>query len=257
MKAFTRAVSPRLAECELTHLERVAIDPSKAIAQHSAYERALTDAGFELIRLPELADQPDGVFVEDTVILLGDDAIITRPGAASRQPEVESTAAGLDNHFDIHRLERGTVDGGDILRIAKTLYVGLSRRTDRAGAEALAEAAAPLGYIVVPVELDACLHLKSAATAIGEDSRGAPRLLVNPEWVDPARFAGVEPLSVDPGEPFAANCVRLSDRLIVAAVFPRTAARLRDAGFSIVQVDVTELAKAEAGLTCMSLIDDR
>lgn len=257
MKAFTRAVSPRLADCELTHLDRQPISPQVAAAQHSAYEQAIGEAGYELVRLPALDAHADGVFVEDTALLLGGHAIITRPGAASRRPEVESTAAALDNHFQVHRLERGTVDGGDILRIGKTLYVGLSRRTDRAGAEALAQAAAPLGYSVVAVELDACLHLKSAATAIGEDSRGAPRLLVNSDWVDPARFAAVEPLSVDPGEPLAANCVRLSDRLIVAAVFPRTTQRLRDAGFNIAQVDVSELAKAEAGLTCMSLIDDR
>jgi dimethylargininase len=122
---------------------------------------------------------------------------------------------------------------------------------------ALSDAVAPLGYEVTSVELNACLHLKSAASYLGEDGDGWPRLLVNPDWVDTALFDGVEPLPVAPDEPFAANVVRLYDRLIVAAAYPRTADRLRNAGFSAVAVDVSELAKAEAGLTCMSLIDDR
>ncbi len=256
-RAFIRAVSPMLAECELTHLERTPIDPDKAALQHASYEQALADSGLEVIRLPELALAADGVFVEDTAILLDDHALITRPGAASRRAETESTASGLAPYFEVHRLDCGTVDGGDVLRIGRTLYVGLSRRTDREGAEALAELVAPLGYGVVPVELDACLHLKTAATCVGHGSNGCPRLLVNSAWVDPALFAGAEPLAVAPDEPFAANLVRLSDRLIVAAAFPRTADHLREVGFHTVAVDVSELAKAEAGLPCMSLIDER
>ncbi len=132
-RAFTRAVSPRLAECQLTHLERVAIDASKAADQHAAYERALAEAGFDIVRLPELADDPDAVFVEDTALLLGEHAVITRPGAASRIGEVDSTADGLRDHFTLHRLEEGFLDGGDVLRIGRTLYVGRSTRTDIEG----------------------------------------------------------------------------------------------------------------------------
>src|SRR3954447_4155491 len=123
MKAFTRAVSPRLPECALTHLDRTPIDVCRAIAQHAAYEQALADAGVEVIRLPELADDPDAVFVEDTALLLDGDAIITRPGIASRADETESTAAGLTDHFEVHRITSGHVDGGDVLRISRTLYV--------------------------------------------------------------------------------------------------------------------------------------
>jgi dimethylargininase len=256
-RAYTRAVSSRLAECELTHFDREPISAEIAAQQHDAYEAAIAAAGYELVRLPDLDAQADGVFVEDTAIVLGDHAVITRPGARSRRPETASTASVLARDFEVHQLDRGTVDGGDVLAIGRTLYVGLSRRTDRDGLTALAEAVGPLGYDVVAVELDACLHLKTAASYVGEDCAGRPRLLVNAEWVDPALFEGVEPLPVAPDEQFAANVVPLRDRLIVAAAYRHTAELLRDAGFKAVAVDVGELAKAEAGVTCMSLIDER
>ncbi|MGH6728644.1 MAG: hypothetical protein ACREBK_00685, partial [Sphingomicrobium sp.] len=130
-RAFTRAVSPRLAECELTHLERVPIDSAAAAAQHAAYEQALRGAGCDIHRLPELPGHADSVFVEDTALLLGEHAILTRPGAQSRRGEIEATARGLAPHFTLHRIEAGFVDGGDVLRIGRRLYVGLSTRTDQ------------------------------------------------------------------------------------------------------------------------------
>jgi len=250
VKAFTRAVSPRLAECQLTHLERTPIDAAKAARQHAAYEQALIDAGFEIVRLPELADDPDAVFVEDTAVLLDGHAVITRPGAPSRAGETESTAAGLADDFALHRIERGFVDGGDVLRIGKRLFVGRSTRTDAAGIGALADLVAPLGYDVIEAALRDCLHLKTGATFAGNDV-----LLYNPRAVDPAQFVGVEPLAVD--EPAAANCVRAGERLILPAGNPKTADRVSGRGFSVVEVDVSELQKAEAGVTCMSLIDER
>lgn len=256
MRAFTRRVSPRLAECQLTHLKRVPIDSAKAARQHAAYERALAEAGMEVVRLPDLPDDPDAVFVEDTALLLGDHAIVTRPGAPSRIGEVESTAAGLADHYTLHRIERGFVDGGDVLRIARTLYVGKSTRTDAAGMAALAELVAPLGFSVVPAALRDCLHLKSAATFAGPDGSGTPVLLHASGSVDPAQFAGVEAVTVDEREPAAANCVRAGDRLILPAGNPRSAALLRDRGFTVTEVDVSELQKAESGVTCMSLVDD-
>jgi dimethylargininase len=255
MRAFTRAVSPRLAECQLTHLERVPIDASKAAEQHAGYERALAGAGFEIVRLPELPGDPDAVFVEDTALLLDGHAIVTRPGAASRIGETSSTAAGLAGEYELHRVESGFVDGGDVLRIGSTLYVGLSTRTDAAGIAALRRIAAPLGYEVVRAELMDCLHLKTGATLAGPDSTGTPVLLFDERCIDPEQFAGVEPLAVL--EPGAANCVRAANRLILPAGNPRTADLLRERGFQVVEVDVSELQKAEAGVTCMSLIDER
>ena len=253
-KAFTRAVSPKLSECELTHQDRVAIDWAKADAQHSAYERALKQAGYEVIRLPDLPDHPDGVFVEDTALLLDRNAVILRPGAASRAAETQSTAARLEEHFRLHRVATGHVDGGDVLRIGNSLYVGLSSRTDGLGIDALREIAGEIGFDVVQAELKDCLHLKTGATFAGLDRDGAPVLIYNPRSVDPSQFAGVEPMPVDSREPAAANCLRAGDLLILPAGNPRTAERLRERGFEVVEVDVSELQKAEAGVTCMSLI---
>jgi dimethylargininase len=256
-RAFTRAVSPRLAECQLTHLERVPIDAAKAASQHAAYERALVGAGFEIVRLPELPDDPDAVFVEDTALILNGHAVITRPGAPSRAGETRSTAEGLRSHFDVRHIDRGHVDGGDVLRIGSTLYVGLSTRTNAEGLRALAAIVGPLGFEVVEAELRDCLHLKTGATFAGPDGSGTPVLLYHERSVAAAQFADVEPLAVDPAEPAAANCVRAADRLIVPSGNPNTAERLRSRGFHVVEVDVSELQKAESGVTCMSLIDER
>ena len=255
-KAFTRAVSPKLADCELTHLQRAPLDAAKAVQQHAAYEDALRSAGFEVIRLPDLPDYPDGVFVEDTALLLDGHAIITRPGAASRLSETGSTAEGLAGQFEIHRVMEGFVDGGDVLRIGSTLYVGLSTRTNDAGIDALRSISRTIGFDVVKAELRDCLHLKTGATLAGPDQSGTPVLLFNPRSVDPAQFAGVDPLPADEAEPNAANCLRAGEHLILPAGNPRTADRLRARDFEVVEVDVSELQKAEAGVTCMSLIAD-
>lgn len=254
LRAFTRAVSPRLAECELTHLKRAPFDVAKAVQQHSSYENALREAGFEVIRLPDLPDHPDGVFVEDTALLLDGHAIITRPGAASRASETASTADGLAGQFDIHRVTEGYVDGGDVLLIGKTLYAGLSTRTDAAGVASVQSICRGIGFDVVQASLRDCLHLKTGATLAGPDQAGTPVLLYSPRSVDPDQFADVEPLAVDEAEPDAANCLRVGDRLILPAGNPRTAARLRQRGLNVVEVDVSELQKAEAGVTCMSIV---
>ena len=252
--AFTRAVSPRLADCALTHLERQPIDAARAAEQHRAYEAALAAAGLEMIRLPSLPDFPDGVFVEDTALILGRHAVITRPGAPSRAGEAESTAAGLAGRFEVRRLDAGHVDGGDVLRIGRTLYVGLSARTDRTGFESLARAAGPLGFEVVAVPVRACLHLKSAVTFAGTDRAGTPILIHDPAAIASDPFVDVEAVAVPLEEAAAANMLRAGSALIVAAGNPRTADLLDARGFEVVALDVSELQKAEAGLTCMSLV---
>lgn len=244
--AFTRAVSPRLAECETTQPGRV--DVAKAVAQHAAYEQALADAGFEVRRLPALDDFPDGMFVEDTALLLGAHAVILRPGAASRAGETGSTARGLAGHFTLHRLGAGHVDGGDVLRIGQILYVGISTRTDLAGIAALDALVAPLGYRVVPVPVAGGLHLKSAATCVNG------LLVHNPAWTVAAHFAGVEALAVAPGEAFGGNVLLAGETLLTAADSPRTAEALAARGFRVVALDISEMRKADAALTCMSLI---
>lgn len=255
-KAYTRAVSPRLAGCALTHMPLASIDAARAASQHAAYEQALADAGLQIERLPDLDDAPDGVFVEDTAILLGGHAIITRPGASSRGGEVESTARILAENFTVHRLAAGTLDGGDVLRIGRNIYVGLSTRTDKIAISDLQQLAEPLGYSVIPVEVRGCLHLKTAATCAGRDGSGGLTLLVNPAWIDPDAFEGVEPLPVPSSEPFAANSLRVGETLFIAAGSPATRDTLAARGFNPVELDISELQKAEAGLTCMGILQE-
>lgn len=248
--AYTRAVSPRLADCELTHLDRDPLDVAGAEAEHARYEDVLAALGAEVRRLPPTPHLPDGVFVEDAAVVLDDVALITRPGAASRRPETESVAAVLSRHRAlVHITGPGTLDGGDVLVCGRTLYIGLSTRTSR---DAIAQAAAllePFGCTVVAVEFAGCLHLKSAVTRIADDL-----LLLNPQWVRADAFAGFAPLAVDPAEPHAANALALGGAIVHPLQHVRTRARLEAAGFAVRTVPQIELAKAEAGVTCCSLL---
>lgn len=248
--ALVRDLSPRIAECALTHLARTPIDVERARSQHERYCAVLADLGARVEYLPPLADLADGVFVEDTAVVVDELAVATRPGAASRRAEVESTAAALAAYRPVRQLPEGAwLDGGDVLQAGRTIYVGRSSRTTEAGIGALAALLEPHGYEVEAVELDGCLHLKTACTFV------PPRFLaVNPAWVDPARFRGLTPVVVDPEEPFGANTLTLGGVTLVGAAFPRTEARLRALGLVTRQVDLSELAKAEGALTCSSVI---
>jgi dimethylargininase len=211
---------------------------------------ALIEAGCLIEQLPSEPELPDAVFVEDTAVVLDLLAVITRPGAPSRRPEVESVAPALARHVEVRRMTGpGTLDGGDVLRLGRSLIVGMTARTSEEGAGELAALTRSAGYEVRRVPVNGCLHLKSAVTEVADGL-----LLVNPAWVDPAGFSGYRALSVDPSEPFAANALRIGDRLIYPAEFPRTAARLRAEGISLRTVEAGELAKAEGGVTCCSLL---
>lgn len=248
--AVTRPVPESLARCELTHLSRVPIDVGVASAQHRQYEEALRKLGCSLRHVPPAHDLPDSVFVEDVAIVLDEVAIITRPGAESRRPEREAVAAVLSEYRPLQSIAApGTLDGGDVLRLGRTLYVGLSTRTNEDGARQLARHIEPFGYGVELIQMAGCLHLKSAATAIDAD-----HVLCNPDWIDPRAFHRVEIIEIDRSEPHAANVLRLGHTILCAASHERTAAGLRGRGYRVCTVDVSELAKAEAGVTCCSLI---
>ena len=248
--ALVRPVSPRLADCELMEIERRPIDAGRAVQQHQKYVVTLAELGARIEHLPALPEHPDGVFVEDTAVILPELAIITRPGAASRQGEVESTAHALSPHRPLRRIVApATLDGGDVLRIGRALYVGSSARTNRDGIVQLEAAAGPCGYRVRAIALQGCLHLKSAVTFIPPD-----HVLLNPDWVDPGLFAGLQAIAVDPQEPNAANTLTLADSTLVSSQHPRTAERLAGAGIRLRFLEVGELHKAEAGLSCMSLL---
>ena len=255
MQAFTRAVSPRLDACTLTHLERAPIDVARATEQHAAYEEALLLCGCAVRRLPALPEAPDGVFVEDTALLLDGTAVITRPGAPSRVGETESVAATLADRYEVQRLAAGRLDGGDVLRVGRTLFVGLSQRTDEAGFSALRDIVDPLGFTPVRVPVGGALHLKSAVTFAGNINR-RPVLLLNPDWIDGAVFGDAILCPVHPDEPWAANVLAIGGTVLMGEASPRTQERLAALGLSVETLATDELRKAEAGLTCMSLIGD-
>jgi len=249
--AYTRSVSPGLADCELTHLARTPIDVVRAAAEHAAYEAQLAQLGLEVRRLPPEPTLPDAVFVEDTAIVLDDVAVVTRPGAPSRRGEAASVESALARHRRVVHVEApATLDGGDVLVAARRrVYVGLSSRTSRAAAVQLDALLGPLGYEVIPVDFRGCLHIKSAVTVLGDNL-----LLVNPDWVDPGAFTQYRHVAVDPAEPHAANALSLEGEVIFPQQFPHTRRRLQSEGLRVWPIDTTELAKAEAGVTCCSLI---
>lgn len=248
--ALTREVGPALDRCELTHLRRVTIDPVLAARQHEDYERALAGLGCAVRRLPTGADMPDGVFIEDTAVVLDELAVAARPGAPSRRAETDAVAEALRAYRPVARVEApGTLDGGDVLRAGRTIFVGLSSRTNREGLEQVRRLAEPLGYAVEAVEVTGCLHLKTAVTLLDDHT-----VLINPAWLPSGAFAGFTRVAVDPAEPFAANVLRIGEARLHGAEFPRTRARLAGQGFEVHAIDMSELAKAEGGVTCCSLV---
>lgn len=250
--AFVRAPSPALAACLLTFRDRTAIDVERAAEQHAAYCQALATAGLDVRAIPSLADAADAVFVEDTAILADDLAVMTNPGNPARRTELASVAAALAPQFQVVSLDRGTLDGGDVLRIGKTLLVGLSTRTDAHGASRLAELVADRGFTVRAVDVGRCLHLKTGVTRV--DAGPEPFLLLNPASIDPTPFRAFPIQFVDPSEPFGANSLSVGSKLFLSAQAPHTAEALARRGLSVDTLDISELEKAEAGLTCMSLI---
>ncbi|MFO1394287.1 MAG: arginine deiminase-related protein [Steroidobacteraceae bacterium] len=248
--AIVRPVSNAMQFCELTHLDRTPIDVARARRQHADYVSVLQRLGCTVHELPAAHDLPDSVFVEDTAVVLDEVAVITRPGAASRRTEVEAMAEALARWRRCVRIEApATLDGGDVLAVDRTLYVGRTPRSNAEGISALAAAVAPHGHRVVPVGVRGCLHLKSAVTQVAPDA-----LLVNADWVDPATWPGLRRIDVDAREPQAANALAVGGRVLTPSSFPRTHERLAAAGLEVITVDASEVQKAEGGVTCCSVI---
>jgi len=252
--AITREVSPRIADCELTYLDRQPLDLERARQQHYEYEDALSALGCMVQRLPAAPDLPDSVFVEDCALVLDELALLTRPGADTRKPEVQAVASALAPYRRLAFIVApGIVDGGDILRLERNIYVGLSTRSNQPAIDQMQEILGPYGYVVQGVALRGCLHLKTAVTQVA-----AHTLLLNPNWVDPAVFTGYDYIEVAPSEPFAANAVRLDVEpdlpIIYPAAYPLTLERLLARGIQVRLVNASELAKAEGAVTCCSLL---
>jgi dimethylargininase len=248
--AITREISPNIGNCELTHLSRQTIDVALAGTQHRQYEQCLKATGCEVHTLPAEIGLPDSVFVEDTAIVLDELAIITRPGADSRKSETASIAGALDSYRKLYFIESpATIDGGDVLRVGKTIYVGLSSRSNPASIEQLQSILEPFDYRVKGVRVRGCLHLKSAVTQVAQQT-----LLINRQLVNAGEFAEVNFLDVDESEPLAANALLINDEVIYPASFPLTRKRLEGAGIKVHPVEVSELIKAEGAVTCCSLV---
>ena len=248
--AITREVSPDLADCQLSFVDRTPIDVERARHQHAGYLQALRTLGCEVLNLPVAPGLPDAVFVEDVAVVLDEAAVMTRPGAASRRDEGAAVADVLGRYRSLRSIAApGTLDGGDVLRVGRTLYVGQAARSNAEGIAGLQAQVAEFGYRVQAVPTHDCLHLKSAVTEVADGT-----LLVNPQWVDATVFAGYRVIGIDPEEEHAANALRIGNSVIHPACFPRTQRRLVDAGIDVLVVDVSELQKAEGAVTCCSLV---
>jgi dimethylargininase len=250
--ALTREVSDTIGHCELSHVPREPIDVGLARAQHAAYEDALIELGCRVERVPAAPDCPDSVFIEDTAVVLPEIAVIVRPGAPSRRPETSAVSKALRPYRRCLTLEApGAMDGGDVLAIGSTLFIGQTNRSNAGGIDQMRMLLTPMGYTVIGVGVNGCLHLKSAVTQVAEKT-----LLIQPSWVDERTFADFEVIEVDPSEPYAANALRIGDRIVYPAAFPKTTRRIEARGIEVRTVDVSELAKAEGAVTCCSLVFD-
>ena len=250
LTAITRAVSPGLVHCELSFIDRQPIDLLRAEEQHHTYEGLLGKLGARVISLPAEPALPDSMFVEDPAIVLDELAVIVPLGTETRRGEADSLATELAK---FRRLEYvrlpGTLEGGDVLRLGRKLFVGLTRRSNPEGIRQLTAIVERHAYEVITVPVTGCLHLKSAVTYLGENT-----LLANRNWFDAAPFAPYAWVDVDPDEPHAANALALRGTVVFPASFPKTLRRIAALGFHVTSLDISELQKAESGLTCSSLL---
>ena len=246
-----RGVPPTLARCELSFREREPIDLVGAVAQHAAYAALLRSLGLEVVELPADPAFPDCCFVEDVAVVLDEVALLTRPGAASRRGEVAAVEAALARYRPIETTPApATLEGGDVLRVGRTLYVGRSARTNEAGIARLAAVAEPLGYRVVPVPGDGL----PAPQERGHGARRRARCSSTARGSTRRRSRDLELVDVAPDEPGAANVLRVAGLVVAHAGFPRTLERIAALGYTVRPLDVSEFLKAEAALTCKSLL---
>lgn len=248
-----RAPSANLHLCQTTFIERDPPDAGLAAEQHEALAEILRSCNYTVITLPPVPELPDSVFLEDTAVPLPEGAVLLPMGTGSRWQEPAMVQGALRIHFaDLQKIRHpARIEGGDVLRIGRRLFVGLSSRTDSAGADALAEIASKWRYEINTVRVTGSLHLKTAATALDDST-----VLLNPAWVDSMAFRGYRIVEVDPEEPFAANVLRLTGGLVVHKGFANTNERLREFGYQILEADISEFLKVEAGLTCLCLLID-
>ncbi len=249
LMAITHLPSPKLQECELTFLESEPIDMQKATAQHAAYRAMLERCGANVLTLDENLDCPDSVFVEDPIIVFDEVAVLTSMGVESRRKESEAMVKTFAKYRKVEKISLpAKIEGGDVLKVGKKIFVGLSPRTNIEGIQALEAIIKPYGYSVTPIKVTGCLHLKTGCTALDEKT-----ILVNASWVDADAFVGFEHIAVPEDEPFGANVLKIGDMCCMNEAFPKSIALVKSLGYQVDSCDISEFVKAEAGLTCMSV----
>ncbi len=250
MIALTHKPSPEIVNCELTFLNREPINFERAVAQHGVYCQTLAECGAEVHTLVMNAGMPDSVFVEDTAVVLDEVAVLASMGAESRRGEPVGMAPELARYREVIPVRLpGRLDGGDVVVAGRTIFAGLSGRTDAAGIGSLRDIVQRHGYDVHAVRVTGALHLKSACTALPDG-----RLLVNPGWLEMQDLNGMSTVSIVPEEDFAGDVATIGQTVIASAAFPRTNEKIESLGFPVRAVDLSEFAKAEGGVTCLSLI---
>jgi dimethylargininase len=248
--AITHVPSPALERGERTHVGREPIDFALAVEQHRGYRAMLESCGAEVVLLDVNRELPDSVFLEDTAIVLDEVAIVTPMGAQSRRPEPDGIAATLGQYRELRRIALpATIEGGDVVCIGRTILVGLSSRTNREGVDALRAIGGPLGYEVRAIAMRDALHFKSACTALPDG-----RLLVNPSWIPPGALDAFDTVPVAAEDPWGANVALVNGVVCAATEHAPTNDRLAALGYDLKATPLSEFAKAEGAVTCMSLI---
>jgi dimethylargininase len=249
LTVVTHVPSPALQECELTFLKSAPINLVKAGQQHANYCRTLELCGARVIRLDENLSLADSVFVEDPIIVFDEVAVLTSMGVESRRKEGESLAAFFGQYRTIERISMpAKIEGGDVLRVGRRIYVGISPRTNSSGIKALTDIIKPFGYETIPVKVNGCLHLKTGCTALDEET-----LLINQDWLDKRAFKDFRLIEIPPEEPFGANVLAIHDTICMNQAFPATMGLVHSLGYKVRSTDISEFVKAEAGLTCLSV----
>ena len=248
--AITREIDTAIGHCELTFLRRTSIDIALALQQHQQYQSVLSSLGCEVVVVPTEAGLADSVFIEDTAIVLDEVAVLLRPGAASRVPEVAGVETVLRQYRTLASIQPpGTLDGGDLLRIGNVIFAGLSTRSNQSGIDQLRDIVIDFGFSVTTVKTTKCLHLKSAVSEVAPGT-----LLINPDWINDSAFGDYELIEVAREEPHGANALLVGRNVLFPASFPRTMDKLVTRGIKVTPIDLSELQKAEGAATCCSLI---
>ena len=250
--ALTHSVSPNIVNCELSYLDRTPIDFDKAVAQHRNYCSKLEELGIRVIELSVNKDLPDSVFVEDTAVVVDEIAVMTNPGAESRRAEIPGIQKALLKYREIKVMQTpATLDGGDVLQIGREVFVGISKRTNFKGFESLKRILAPFDYRVSPIKVKGCLHLKSACTALDKET-----VIINSKLIETEPLRKFRLVEVDESEPEAANVLEINKTVLMDSYFPKTLNRVIQRGYQVKSIDISELRKAEAALTCSSILFD-